>query len=134
MQPANNLQDTAQDLPQFDLPGIAAPSSQQAARLIVAPPHAEALARGLIVLQYRADNLRTLPVFGAAALNVTPRVGHGHVTIDDQPWHWVDTSGELIVQGLTPGPHRVLIELADPVHRVIDSVTTRFQIPDRRSP
>jgi hypothetical protein len=133
MQPANHLQDTVQGCAQFDLPGIAAPSAQQGARLIVAPPLAEALARGLLVLQYRADNLRILPVFGTAALDVIPRVGHVHVTIDDQPWHWVDTSGELIIQGLTPGPHRVLIDLADPVHRVIDSVTTRFQIPDRRS-
>jgi hypothetical protein len=34
----------------------------------------------------RVENLRTLPVLGAAARNVSPRVGHVHVTVDDLPW------------------------------------------------
>jgi hypothetical protein len=120
--------------PEFDLPSIAAPASQEPARLVVGPPLPDALARGLVVIPYRADNLRIVPIFGPAALNVTPRIGHVHVTIDDAPWHWVDASGEpLIVQGLTPGPHSVLIELADPTHRVIDGATIRLEIPQRPS-
>jgi Family of unknown function (DUF6130) len=116
----------------FDLPSIAAPATQDPARLIVAPPLPDALARGLAVIQYRAENLRIVPVFGPAALSVTPRIGHIHVTLDDAGWHWVDASGEpLIIQGLAPGPHRVLIELADPAHRVIDSKTVSFEIPQR---
>jgi hypothetical protein len=115
----------------FDLPSIAAPAKQDPARLIVAPPLPEALARGLAVIQYRAENLRIVPVFGPAALGVTPRIGHIHVTLDDASWHWVDASGEpLVIQGLTPGSHRVLIDLADPAHRVIDSKTITFEIPD----
>jgi len=118
----------------FDLPAISSPASQEAARLIVVPPLPEALARGLVVIQYRADNLRIVPVFGPGALGVIPRVGHLHVTVDDAPWHWVDASGEpLIIQGLTPGPHRVLIELADPTHHVVDSKTVSFEIPQRPS-
>ena len=114
----------------FDLPSISAPAMQDPARLIVAPPLSDALARGLAVIQYRADNLRIFPIFGTAALSVTPRIGHIHVTLDDAGWHWVDASGEpLIIQGLTPGPHRVLIDLADPTHRVIDSKTVSFEIP-----
>jgi hypothetical protein len=113
----------------FDLPAIAAPASQEPARLVVGVPLAEALSRGLVVIQYRADNLRMISVFGRAALNVTPRIGHVHVTLDDARWHWVDASGELIIQGLTAGPHRVLIELADPTHKVIDSKTVSFEIP-----
>ncbi len=63
-----------------------------------------------------------------------PRIGHLHVTIDSAPWHWLDASNEpLIIQGLTPGPHRVLIELADPTHRVIDSKTVSLEIPQRPS-
>jgi hypothetical protein len=68
-----------------------------------------------VVIPYRADNLRIVPILPPAALNVTPCIGHVHVTIDDAPWHWVDASGELlIIQGLTPGPRSVLIELAIP--------------------
>jgi len=113
----------------FDLPAIAAPASQEPARLVVGAPLAEALAPGLVVIQYRADNLRIISVFGSGALDVKPRIGHVHVTLDDARWHWVDASGELIIQGLTSGPHRVLIELADPTHRVIDSKIVRFEIP-----
>ncbi len=116
----------------FDLAGIAAPALQEPARLVVAPPIPEALARGVVVIPYRADNLRIVPVYGPAALSVTPRIGHLHVTLDDATWHWVDASGEpLIIQGLSPGPHRVLIELADPTHRVIDSQTVSLEIPQR---
>jgi hypothetical protein len=118
--------------PNFELPAIAAPGPQEPARLVVAPPLADALARGLVVIQYRAENLRIVPVYGAAALNVMPRIGHVHVTIDDLPWHWVDASGEpLIIQHLPPGPHRVLIELADPTHHVIDAQSVSFEIPAR---
>ena len=120
-----------QGRPEFELAAIAAPATQGPARLIVAPPLPEALARGLVVIQYRADNLRIVPVFGVGARDVSPRIGHVHVTIDDVPWHWVDASGELIIQGLTPGPHRVLIELADPTHRVIDRGVVSLVIPNK---
>jgi hypothetical protein len=114
----------------FDLPSISAPARQEPARLVVAPPLADALARGLAVIRYRADNLRIVPVYGPAALGVVPRIGHIHVTLDDALWHWVDASGEpLIIQGLAPGPHRILIQLADPTHRVIDSKNVNFEIP-----
>lgn len=54
------------------------------------------------------------------------------MTVDDAPWHWVDASGEpLIIQGLPSGPHRVLIQLADPTHRVIDQATVELVIPPK---
>jgi Family of unknown function (DUF6130) len=101
------------------------------AKLIVDPPLPEPLSRGLVFIQYRTENLRVVPVFGIGALQVSPRIGHLHVTVDDAGWHFVDASGEtLIVVGLKPGPHRVLIELADPTHRVITSETVKFTLPD----
>ena len=107
-------------------------ASQAPARLIADAPLPEQLARGLVVIQYRSENLRIVPVYGAAALDVSPRIGHLHVTVDDAPWHWADASGEpLIIQGLAPGRHRVLIELADPAHKVIESQTVEFEIPQR---
>ncbi len=48
---------------------------------------------------------------------------------DDAPRHFVDNGETLIVVGLKPGPHKVLVELADPTHRVIDSKTFSFEIP-----
>ena len=116
----------------FDLPAIAFPEAQESARLIVGAPLPEFLAHGLVVIQYRAENLRIVPVFGPAALEVKPRVGHVHVTVDNAAWHWADASGEpLIVKGLEPGPHSVRIDLADPTHRVIDSQAVHFEIPSR---
>jgi len=107
-------------------------ASQPPARLIVDSPLPEALARGYVVLRYRAENLRIMPVYGPAARDILPRIGHLHVTVDDYPWHWLDSSGEPIsINGLRPGPHKVMIELEDPIHKVIDSSTIAFEIPQR---
>lgn len=101
------------------------------ARLVVDLPLAEQLAQGRVFIQYRTENLRILPVFGQGAVDVSPRIGHVHITVDDAPWHFVDASGEtIIVVGLPPGPHRILIELADPMHRVIARETVSFTLPD----
>ncbi len=100
------------------------------ARLIVDPPLPEELARGRVFIQYRTENLRVVPVFGSGALDVSPRIGHVHITVDDLPWHFIEASGEtIVVVGLAPGPHRVLIELADPTHKVITRETVMFTLP-----
>ena len=104
------------------------------AKLIVDPPLAEPLAAGRVFIQYRTEHLRIVPVFGKAALGVSPRIGHIHITVDDAPWHFIDSSGETIVLvGLAPGPHSVLIELADPTHRVITKEAVKFVVPEVRA-
>lgn len=113
--------------------GVIPLASEPPAKIVVDSPLQDALARGLVVIQYRTENLRIVPVFGPGALDVSPRIGHLHLTVDDGPWHWVDASGEpLIIQSLTPGPHRVLIELANPTHQVIDRAIVNLVIPDKR--
>jgi Family of unknown function (DUF6130) len=110
---------------------LVAIENEPPAKLIVDPPLAEQLAMGLVFIQYRTENLRVVPVFGKGALDVSPRIGHIHLTVDDAPWHFVDASGEtVIVVGLPPGPHKVLFELADPTHHVITSETVKFTVPD----
>ncbi len=109
-------------------------ANEAPAKLIVDPPLPEPLAQGRVFIQYRTENLRVLPVFGKGALDVSPRIGHIHITVDDAPWHFVDASGEtIILVGLEPGPHKVLIELADPTHKVITSKTVTFTLPDSKS-
>jgi hypothetical protein len=104
--------------------------SEPPARLIVDPPIADALAKGRVYIQYRAENLRIVQVFGPGALSVSPRIGHVHVTVDDLPWHWADASGEqLILTGLPVGPHKVLIELVNANPRTIDQKTVEFVVP-----
>ncbi|WP_461054849.1 DUF6130 family protein [Spirosoma arcticum] len=105
-------------------------TSEPPARLFVDDPLTEPLALGRVVVQYRTENLHIVPVYGPAALDVSPRIGHLHVTVDDAAWHWLDASNEpLTIKGLPAGPHRILIELADPVHKVIDAKTIDFVIP-----
>lgn len=114
----------------FDPAPLVPLASQPAPSLTVDAPLPAQLAKGLVVIRYRAENLRIEPVFGPAALDVSPRIGHIHVTVDDAPWHWADASDEpLIIQGLPAGRHKVLIELADPTHKVIDRKTVAFVIP-----
>jgi len=110
-------------------------ASQPPARLIVDAPLPEALARGYVVVRYRTENLRVLPVYGPSALGILPRIGHLHVTIDDLPWHWLDASGEpLSINGLPPGAHKLLIELEDPTHKLIERKTVSFAIPPQPAP
>lgn len=112
---------------------LIAVENEAAPKLIVDLPLPEPLSRGKVFIQYRTENLRVLPVFGKGALDVSPRIGHLHITVDDAPWHFVDSSGEtVILVGLEPGPHKVLFELADPTHRVITSETVTFTVPDER--
>jgi hypothetical protein len=110
-------------------PLVAIPN-EPAPRLIVDPPLAEPLSRGRVFIQYRTEHVRVVPVFGTGALDVSPRIGHVHITVDDLPWHFVDASGEtVILVGLPPGPHTVRVELADPTHRVITTQSVAFTVP-----
>lgn len=94
--------------------------NEPAPKLIVDPPLPDQLAWGVVQIQYRVENVRIVPVFGAGALNVSPRLGHLHITVDDLPWHWADASDNntIDVVGLPPGQHKVLIELVNPQHQV----------------
>ena len=105
-------------------------ASEPAAKLVVDAPLPDQLALGRVVLQYRTENLHIVPVYGQAALDVSPRVGHLHITVDGAAWHWLDASNEPItIKGLPAGSHSVLVELADPTHKVIDAQTVTFVIP-----
>src|SRR4051794_34790553 len=110
--------------------------NEPAPKLIVDPPLADQLARGIIQIQYSVKNVHIVPVFGTGALNVSPRVGHLHITIDDLPWHWADASDSNTIDlvGLPPGQHKVLIELVNSEHRLFGactecSETVTFTVP-----
>lgn len=113
---------------------LVAIANEPPVKLVVDPPIPEQLAQGRVFIQYRTENLRILPVFGGAALNVSPRVGHLHYYVDGQSWPIVDTSGETIVLvGLSPGPHAVKLELADATHKPIAGASqlVEFTIPKK---
>ena len=119
----------------FDPAPVVPLPAQAPARLIVDAPLADQLALGRVVVRYRTENLRIMPVFGQAATDLSPRVGHLHLTVDGGSWRWVDSSGEpIIINKLPPGPHEILIELADPTHKVITGTTVRFEVPQRPAP
>jgi Family of unknown function (DUF6130) len=102
-------------------------------KLIVDPPIPAGLAKGLFWAQYRVENVQIAPVFGAGALQVSPRVGHLHVNVDDLPWLWAEASGinTIDIAGLPPGPHKVKIELVDANHNVFPGqvVVLKFTVP-----
>jgi hypothetical protein len=109
-------------------------------KLIVDPPLAAGLAQGIVWIQYRVENVRILPVFGASALNVSPRVGHLHIRVDDLPWLWADASdlNTIDLAGMPPGQHKVKIELVNANHQVFPgcetcSQTVTFTVPESRS-
>ena len=106
---------------------------EPAAKIQIDPPLPEPLAsRGVVVIAYCAENMHIAPVFGAAALDVSPRVGHVHVTVDESPWLRADASGNpVILQGMAPGKHSVRIDLVDANHGVVDKATITFEVPEK---
>ena len=134
------------------LSGLAVPASAQTARdirgpspyeqleneapprLIVDPPLAEPLKIGVFQAQFRVENMRIVPVFGAAALQVSPRVGHLHISVDDHPFLWADASDDntIDVAFLTSGKHKVTIQLVDPTHQPVPGQVKvlEFTVPD----
>jgi hypothetical protein len=108
--------------------------NEPAPKLIVDPPLPEGLARGIFWAQYRVENVRIMPVFGAGALSVSPRVGHLHISVDDLPWLWADASNinTVDIAGFPPGQHKVKIALVDANHNVFpgQEVTLTFMVPN----
>lgn len=112
-------------------PAITPIVSEAPAKLIVDAPLPDELAKAKVIIQYRTENLRIVPVYGQEALKISPRIGHLHITVDNLPWHWADASNEpLIIVGMAPGKHSILFELADPTHKVLQSQLVSFEIPD----
>ena len=110
---------------------VVAIDNEPAPRLIVEPPLPGPLARGVAFIPYRVENLRILPLGGAAASKVSPRVGHLHITVDDLPWFLADygQSNTIILGGLPRGQHKVLIEVVDPEGNVFTGQTVTFYSP-----
>lgn len=129
--PAENIETEKTDF--FNpAPVVPLAAPQEQARLIVDAPIPEALAAGRVVIRYKTENLRIAQVFGRTALDVAPRIGHLHITVDDAPWHWLDASGEpLTITGLNPGQHKVLIELVNAAHQTLDYQVVNFEVPKR---
>ena len=101
------------------------------AELFLEPPLAGPLARGAVIIPYRTKHFRILPIFGASAVDVSPRAGHLHVSVDDLPWRWADAgdNGAVVVNGLPAGLHKILIELATPEHSVLVGTSVSFVVP-----
>ena len=58
-----------------------------------------------------------------------------HIIVDDASWPIVFTNDETFVAvGLKPGPHKVVFQIADPLHRPFPSrgatQTVTFIVPD----
>jgi hypothetical protein len=108
---------------------------EPAPTLTVEPPLPGPLAQGVAFIPYRVENLRIMPVGGPAARNVSPRVGHLHITVDDLPWQWADygQSNTIILVGMPRGQHKVLIEVVDPEGNVFTAQTVTFTLPGKQA-
>jgi hypothetical protein len=126
---AQNATDICRPAPVIPL----ASASEPPAKIVIDPPLAEPLvSRGVAIIQYCTENLHIVPVFGPNALAVSPRIGHIHVRVDDASWVWADASGlPIILQGLLPGPHKVLIELVNANHQPLDKGMVTFVVPEK---
>jgi hypothetical protein len=121
-------------------PYVAIENEPQPKLIVDATPLPAGLAHGIVWFQYRVENAHIVPVFGAGALNVSPRIAHLHVHVDDLPWGWVEASDNntISVAGLPPGQHKILVELVNAEHRVFAGCaeckqTVTFTVPQTAS-
>jgi len=53
--------------------------------------------------------------------------------LDGSPGTWAHTSGDpIIVVGSKPGPHRILLDVADPTHKILTSTEVIFTVPQQK--
>lgn len=109
--------------------------NEPAPRLIVDDPLQALLPLGVVLIQYRVENVHIAPIFGDGAMQVSPRIGHLHVSVDGLRWVWADTSDSNTVDigNLPPGPHKVTIQLVDANHNDFPGQgrTVNFIVPPR---
>jgi hypothetical protein len=110
-------------------------SNEPPPKLTILPPLPEPLSQGVVFIPYRLEHLRIVPVGGAAARDISPRVGHLHITLDDLPWQWADygSSNTIILVGLPAGEHKVKIEAVDPQGKLFVAQAVTFRVPGTAS-
>lgn len=108
---------------------------EPAPRLMVEPPLPGPLAQGVAFIPYQVENVRILPIAGPAARNLSPRVGHLHITVDDLPWLFADfgQTNTVVLVGLPRGQHKVLIELVDAEGNLFTAQTVTFYSPGKEA-
>src|SRR5262245_22877952 len=109
--------------------------NEPAPKLIVGEPLPGPLAHSnLAFIPYRVENLRILPVGGPGSKSLSPRVGHLHITLDDQPWSWADygQSDTIILINLPGGQHKVLVEVVDAEGGHLTSQAVTFTSPGKK--
>lgn len=121
----------AEDAVDHTTPATPATAAGAAAHLTLDAPIAPLLAKGVVVIQFHTGDLKIAPIYGPEGLAASPRVGHLHVTLDGASWHWVHAGPDpLAIQGLAPGPHTVRVDLADPTHKVVETQSVSFVVPE----
>jgi hypothetical protein len=115
---------------EHDSHAVDATSAEPQAQLLVDAPLTAPLAHGVVVVPFHTEHLKIVPVYGAAASGVVPRIGHLHISVDHASWHWLHSSEEpIVIQGLSHGPHQLTLELADANHHRLAIKELDFTIP-----
>jgi len=106
-------------------------TNEPAPTITLLPPLPGPLAQGVVFIPYKLENLRIVPVGGTVAREISPRVGHLHVTLDDLPWQWADYGGSntVILVGLSSGDHKIRVEVMDPEGHPYTEKSLPFTVP-----
>lgn len=104
-------------------------------KLILSEPRADVLKDGYVYLPFRVENMAILPLYteihGQEATKLKPKIGHLHVMVDDNGWNWIHALTDAIYFGpLSPGAHKVQLELVDAAHSVIEVQTIEVTVPE----
>ena len=99
-------------------------------KIIIDSPTDSQTVQPVVIIKFHTENMIIQSPFGEHPAHAGPRnIGHLHVTVDDNSWYWVhSTLDPVVIAGLSPGVHRVTLELAGPDHKPIASQSVTFTI------
>ena len=79
----------------------------------------------VVSVAFTVSNLQLVPL----SAGTPPASGHIHVKVDDNAWVWLHASTEpILIGGMTPGAHKVRLELAGTNHGPLDAKTVTFTV------
>lgn len=109
-------------------------------RLFFVEPQSGATVKSPVHLKFGIENFTIMPVPQGTVETSRPEMGHHHVGVDTDclpagtviekaaPWvHFGDGKDEIDMQ-LTPGPHKLALQIGDDQHRTIEGLCSTLSI------
>jgi hypothetical protein len=115
-------------------------SEPEGPRVFFIQPQDGATVKSPVRLEFGVEDFQIVPVPQGTVTETRPAVGHHHVGIDTDclpvgtaipmaaPWVHFGTGGTNIDMQLSPGPHRLTLQIGDDLHRTMPGLCETISV------